>query len=196
MQSQRADFERPGQIPQRNVFFALLPDESAIDSIVAAVDNIATANRSMGRRLRRQRLHMTLLYLDALAMIPAPFLRHAIDAGDHITAAPFDMVLDTAGSFPNNDVAWWLGCSTPPTALSALHETLYRAMRLRGERPRRGKSFAPHVTISRSNGEELAKASINPICWRVDTVYLIDSLVAKKEFDIVKKWKLIGSSDG
>jgi hypothetical protein len=64
--------------------------------------------------------------------------------------------------------------------------------RTRGEKPRGGVSFASHVTISRSNPDVFQETSIAPIRWRVDAIYRIDSVFGKAEFDIVKKWTLVG----
>jgi 2'-5' RNA ligase len=157
---------------------------------VAAGDVIEDAHRAIGRRLKPHRLHLTLLYLDTFATIPESYLRHAIEAGDEIAAGPFDLVLDVAGSFRNHDLPWWLGCSDVPSALTELHRQLYTAMRLRGEKARGGASLTPHVTIARANKQSLPATRIAPIHWRVTEVCLIDSVMNRRGFDIVKTWKL------
>jgi len=178
----------------RNLFFALRPDESITDSILAAGDALAEVHGAKsGRRLKRHRLHMTLLYLDTFPTIPETYLRHALEAGDEISARPFDLSLDMAGSFRNADLPWWLGCSTVPSALTELHQHLYTNMRLRGEKVRGGTSLTPHVTISRTNREMLPRTPIAPVHWRIDEVCLIDSVMGKREFDVLKTWKLRGN---
>jgi 2'-5' RNA ligase len=183
--------EPPSTDSLRNVFFALRPNESIVDSIVAAADALTDVHGSKGgRKLKRHRLHLTLLYLDTFPAIPETYLQHAIETGDEIAMAPFDLSLDMAGSFRNNDLPWWLGCSNVPAALTELHRQLYTGMRLRGEKARGGASLTPHVTISRTNREVLPRMPIAPIHWRIDEVCLIDSVMGKREFDIVKTWKL------
>ena len=122
---------------------------------------------TFGRRLKRSRLHLTLLYLDKFSDIPETYLQHAIETGDAIAASPFDLTLDMAGSFRSNDLPWWLSCSNIPIALTAVHRDLYASMRSRGETVRGGASFTPHVTISRSNREPLPDTPITSIHWRV-----------------------------
>ncbi len=180
----------------RNIFFALRPHGSVLDSILAAGDAIADVHRSIGRRLKRHRLHMTLLYLDAFPTIPETYLQHAIEAGDRIASTPFDLSFDVAGSFRNHDLPWWIGCSQTPRALVELHRRLYTDMRLRGEEPRGGTSLKPHVTIARSNREAFGDTPIAPIRWHVDEVCLIDSVPGKRDFDIVKTWHLRERSHG
>jgi 2'-5' RNA ligase len=119
-----------------------------------------------------------------------------MEAGDEIAASPFDLVLDIAGSFRNHDAPWWLGCSDVPAALTGLHRQLYTAMRLRGKKARGGASLTPHVTIARANQQALPTTPIAPIQWRIEEVCLIDSLMGKREFDIVKTWKLQEHSSG
>jgi len=186
--------EPPSTDSLRNVFFALRPNDSIADSIIAAGDALAEVHGSKGgRRLKRHRLHMTLLYLDTFPTIPETYLQHAIETGDEIGAQPFDMSLDTAGSFRNADPPWWLGCSNIPPPLIELHRQLYTGMRLRGEKARGGAALTPHVTISRTNREMLPRTPIAPIHWRIDEVCLIDSVMGKREFDILKTWKLRGN---
>ena len=183
--------ELPSTDSLRNVFFALRPDESVADSIIAAADALADMHGSTsGRRLKRHRLHLTLLYLDTFPTIPETYLRHAIEAGDEIAASPFDVSLDMAGSFRNNTIPWWIGCSNVPAPLMTLHRQLYTGMRMRGEKARGGSSLTPHVTISHTNREVLPRTPIAPIHWRIDEVCLIDSVMGKREFDILKTWKL------
>jgi RNA 2',3'-cyclic 3'-phosphodiesterase len=188
--------ERPSTDSLRNVFFALRPNESIIDSIVAAGDAIEDVHRTIGRRLKRHRLHLTLLYLDRFPTIPETYLRHAIEAGDEIAAGPFDLVLDSAGSFHDHDTPWWLGCSIVPPAMIELHRRLYTGMHIRGEKARGGTSLTPHVTISRANKQALPAMPIASIRWRVDEICLIDSVMSKHEFDIVKTWQLCEPSNG
>jgi 2'-5' RNA ligase len=191
------DLEPPSTDALRNVFFALRPSESVMDSILAAGDALADVHGSTsGRRLKRHRLHLTLLYLDTFPSIPEAYLQHAIEAGDDIATRPFDLSLDMAGSFRNNTVPWWIGCSAVPAALMELHRQLYSGMRMRGENARGGSSLTPHVTISHTNREILPRTPIAPIHWRVDEVCLIDSLMGKREFDILKTWKLRERANG
>ena len=186
--------EPPSTDSLRNVFFALRPSDSILDSIIAVGDALSEVHGAKsGRRLKRHRLHMTLLYLDTFPTIPETYLQHAIETGDEIATRPFDISLDTAGSFRSGDLPWWLGCSNVPAPLTQLHQQLYTGMRLRGEKARGGASLTPHVTISRTNREMLPRTPIAPIHWRVDEVCLIDSVMGKREFDILKKWKLRGN---
>ena len=186
--------ESPATNSLRNVFFALRPDDAVADSIMAAGNALSDVNvASVGRRLKRHRLHMTALFLDKFPVIPETHLQHAIDVGEHIATSPFDMTIDIAGSFRTGDRPWWLGCSNVPPPLVALHRQLYTGMQSRGETPRGGASLTPHVTISRTNREMLPTTPIAPIQWRVEEICLIESVVGKREFDVLKIWKLRGN---
>ena len=180
----------------RNIFFALRPNGSVLDAIAAAADAIAASHRSIGRRLKRHRLHMTVLHLDTLTTIPDTYLRHAIDAGDRIAVGPFELSLDIAGSFRTRDLPWWIGCSQTPHALGDLHRQLHADTRSCVEKSRDDAPFTPHVTIARSNREVLANTPIAPIRWNVEEVCLIDSVMGKPHFDVLRTWQLSGRVNG
>lgn len=151
------------------LFFAAWPDARVRSRIDAAAHALARDAGLRGRRVRAERLHLTLHFLGAVADDGAA----ALAAGSEVLAPPFDLVLDRAGAFARARVAW-LGSTSVPRALLDLHERLRDALRARGL-PVESRAYAPHVTVQRDVRIAVPETTIVPIAWHVDAFVLIDS---------------------
>jgi 2'-5' RNA ligase len=152
------------------LFFALWPDAAVRSRIQAAAEALAHDRAPRGRHVRTDRFHVTLRFLGA---VPDGGLEAALDAGQAIDAARFELVLDRAGGFSRARVAW-LGCSNVPASLIDLHAQLHGALIARGL-PVESRAYAPHVTVQRDVRGAVAEAAIDAIAWPVDEFVLIDS---------------------
>lgn len=156
------------------LFFALWPDDGVRTRIDAASAAVERAHAPGGRRLRRDRLHLTVQFLGDFAPLPAGALDAARDAAARIETRAFVLTLDRAGSFRGSRV-WWLGCEACPDELQLLWSALGHALREAGVPVRPHPRFAPHVTIQRNVRRALAPTAIEPIAWPVSEFVLIDS---------------------
>jgi 2'-5' RNA ligase len=168
------------------LFFALWPDAAVRSRIDAASQAVAHDRAVHGRRVRTDRLHLTLHFLGA---VPDGGLDAALDAGEAVDAARFELVLDRAGGFSRARVTW-LGCTDVPERLIDLHAQLRDALVARGL-PVESRAYAPHVTVQRDVRGAVAETAIEPIAWPVEAFVLIDSRVDRGYVE-VGRWLLRG----
>ena len=170
--------------PTRNLFFALAPDPSLRGALAAHAQRLH--DTWGGRMTAPAKLHMTLLFLDAL---PAPIETTLIDAaraaGASIAQREFDLVVDRAGRFERR--VGWLGCSQMPPALKTLHEALVDACFATGAPVRRENHYTPHVTALRDPTHPEPHA-IDPLPWRVRDFALMAS--AEGTYEVLGTWPL------
>ncbi|MGV2481500.1 UNVERIFIED_CONTAM: RNA 2',3'-cyclic phosphodiesterase, partial [Salmonella enterica subsp. enterica serovar Weltevreden] len=81
---------------------------------------------------------------------------------------------DSASSFRNKQVPWWLGPREAPAELGLLHERLHETMTAARVIPERMR-FVPHLTILRDARAPLPTTTIRPIEWRVEEFVLVRS---------------------
>lgn len=171
------------------LFFALWPDERLRERMFDAARKLPHAG-PRAYRVKPDRYHITLLFLGEA---DGATLERARDAADTVRAAPFELTVDRAGSFPRARV-WWLGCSTPSPALIRLWQGLHEAA------DRAGLSYdaermTPHVTVTRETREAFAPKPIAPIHWRVREFALINSVLSPKTsyYEVLGRWPLAES---
>jgi 2'-5' RNA ligase len=168
----------------RNLFFALVPDPPLRRALAVHVARLHA--EWGGRAVAPAKLHMTLLFLDALAdPLPPEIVDAARDAADTIAQAPFELVLDRADRFGRR--VGWLGCSRVPEPLQALHDALADAARARGVPVRREDRYVPHATALRDPRRPEPHA-IEPLRWRVGHFELMAS--AEGAYEVLGIWPL------
>jgi RNA 2',3'-cyclic 3'-phosphodiesterase len=176
-----------------NLFFALWPDNDVRERIASAAERLKATHSPRGRWIKPHRYHLTLRYLGAHATLPEPLLAAAYDAGDSVRAAAFDFALDTAGSFRNRDIPWWLGCHEMPAGLHVLWDALADALSMNGFGSEEHAKRVAHVTILRDAARRLADESIAPVGWPVRDFVLVDSVIGgASSYTILRRWRLAG----
>jgi 2'-5' RNA ligase len=184
----------PRRSPSRashNLFFALWPSDAVRAEITAAARQLRAESAPQGRWINPLRYHLTLHYLGNHAAIPPTLLALALAAGDAVHTAPFELVLDRAGSFRNRDIPWWLGCDEAPAGLQALWNAIAESFKTVGSDALDRSRLTPHVTILRDARTPLAPTPIAPIAWPVDGFVLIDSVLgAEAKYTELRRWAL------
>lgn len=180
---------RTGDMNHR-LFFALWPDEAVRGCIDATAAGIERAHAPGGRRLRRDRLHLTVQFLGDFALLPDELVEAARNAAARITCEAFVLTLDHAGSFRGSRV-WWLGCRECPSGLQALWDALGQALADVDIAVEAHPRFTPHVTIQRNVRKPLAPTTVTPIEWPVSEFVLIDSQ-AEAGYTQIGRWPLRG----
>jgi RNA 2',3'-cyclic 3'-phosphodiesterase len=166
-------------------FFAVWPDDSVLESLHrVAVDAHKTCG---GRVMRRDTLHLTLAFLGD---IPVARVTDAKRVADRITAAPFDLAIDSLGYWRHNRILW-AGGAVPPR-LTFIAEALGEGLRAAGfsldMRP-----FAPHVTLLRdavcAETPDLPKS----IDWPVREFVLAESSRGHEgaRYEAISRWPLV-----
>ena len=141
------------------LFFALWPPPHVAQAISEHCDGLAIP----GRRVARDRLHLTLAFHGVCDPDQAARLwqRAAV-----VRVPAFDLVLDRVDHFARNAITW-VGCARVPDALRALAAQLAS--------PDAGdNAFRAHVSVSRQSPHVSAR-SIDPVVWRVSAFSLVAS---------------------
>lgn len=125
------------------VFFALWPDEPLRHSLHKASDLLHQAHG--GRRMQPDTMHLTLLFIGALARERLPELQMA---AANIQLPQFEVVFDQADCWPHNHIAF-LAASRPPAGLFDLVRTLEAQVDQAGIAFDR-RPYKPHITLVRN----------------------------------------------
>jgi 2'-5' RNA ligase len=128
---------------RRRVFFALWPDEAAVEHMSALA--VELAGRS-ARIIPSQSLHLTLAFVGAVTDAQIAQLE---DVAGGIEESIFDFSIDRLGFWPQRGILW-AGCRQPVRELSALMTDMRVNLAAAGfcidaaETP-----LVPHVTLAR-----------------------------------------------
>lgn len=151
----------------KRLFFALWPPAA----VQEAIAECAVSAGIRGKRVARERLHLTLAFLgDVDATVPDDLCA----AADAIEAEAFDLVLSRLGHFYRASVAW-VGPEATPGALADLAGQVRGAAGDAGV-PVRSRRFRPHVTLARRAGRPSDWMLDAPIHWPVRDFSLTESV--------------------
>lgn len=173
------------------LFFALWPADAMRQGIAGTTARLLQARDAGGRRIGPHRYHLTLQFLGDFAELPPSLVEQASAAAASVEVAPFELVLDRAGSFRNRSIPWWLGCEVMPDGLQRLWDRLGNALANAGVRVQSGKALVPHVTVLRDARRPLPQTPVEPLRWMVDSFVLIHSeLGARNVYTEAGRWTL------
>jgi len=165
------------------LFFALWPDDAVRAQLATVAASIAA--RTQGRAVPAAKLHLTLSFLGEIA---EERVDTAVDAAKSTHGTPFELALDSTGSFRGARVAW-AGLSAMPPALVRLQASLDQELRSRefvlDERP-----FAAHATLARKIATALPRETMAPIRWSVGDFVLVRSETGRGNYTVLKRWSL------
>lgn len=167
------------------VFFALWPDDATAKRLHRlGADAQAVCD---GRRMRRDTLHLTLVFIGDVS--PAR-LADLIAVGDRTAPATFALQLDRVGSWRHNGIVW-AGMEHCPAPLSDLVDRLDAGLDKAGFAVER-RTFTPHVTLLRNTRVPLQPAVVASIEWQVDGFVLLESrrTEAGAQYVPVRQWRV------
>ncbi len=177
--------EQRSAVGTRRLFFTLWPSDAVRDRIV----NVAQPHLAGGkaRLVRLSNLHLTLAFLGSIA---EDAVAAAIDAGDAVRAAPFELALDRMETWRAARIAC-LTVDPVPVALESLVTQLRRNVQARGL-PVDQKDFRAHVTLARDWRGAALDCQIEPMRWPVSEFMLAESPAAGglADYRIVRTWSL------
>lgn len=161
-------------------FFALWPDPAAATALAALARDLA--ERSGGKPVPREKIHLTLAFLGA---IEPDAVERARDVAATIGAADFEVGLDRTGSFRGARVGW-AGCESPAPGLIELADRLGRSLKDAGF-VLEDRAFTPHVTLARRIRTAVPRTPIQPIGWRAQSFALVRSEAGR--YESVGSWE-------
>lgn len=165
------------------LFFALWPD----DAVRAALArwSLAIQRIAGGRVTRTESIHLTVAFLGAIEPARLEELK-AVAAS--VAVSPFELVLDAAGCWKHNRIAW-AGATAAPPALEALVSDLRAALAGAGFRfdP---KPFVSHLTLVRKARPGFTLPALERVPWRVTGFVLVRSVMqtAGSVYRVESRW--------
>ena len=154
--------------PAVRLFFAIWPGAAARERLYAHAQ--ALHKDCGGRVMRRDNLHLTLVFLGNVARARIAQIE-ALAAG--CVAPRFELALDTTGYWRHNRIVW-AGTAAVPAPLGALVASLEGALAAAGfEFDRR--PYAPHLTLIR-NAREPRRLPAPGAAWPVAEFTLVESV--------------------
>lgn len=179
---------KPGQgaVATQRLFFALWPEEVLQRQLATAA--AALLPQTIGRRVRPENLHCTLVFLGN------------VDAGQRLCVeaaatalaptASFTLTFDRFGYFRGPQVAW-LGCSRTPPALLDLVAQLGHGCAACGFPPEQ-RPYEVHLTVARKLRRDPGRAPFMPIEWRVGRFALVESVSTDEgvRYQPLRFWEL------
>lgn len=169
------------------LFFALWPDAE----VCAALDRVGGKLRTVcgGRQMRRNNIHLTLVFLGNVEIARIDALRAV---GDGVAAQPFVMTVNQLGWWRHNRVAWAVPDATPESLLTLVNQ-LQDSLRAAGfafdDRP----TYTPHVTLLRNaRCEGVEWPPFESLEWAANEFVLVRSVTREEgaTYEAIGRWTL------
>jgi RNA 2',3'-cyclic 3'-phosphodiesterase len=179
---EREGAARQGPLRAR-LFFALWPDP-AVQAALAELGR-KLQDQLGGKSTRQESVHLTLAFLGDVA---PKKMDEVLAAAARAAFEPFSFVLDAAGCWNHNAVAW-VGPREMPPPLLRLVGSLGRALLDGGFRVD-GRPYAAHVTVVRKARCKAIDLTIVPVQWRVTEFVLVRSELnaAGSRYSVIGRW--------
>ena len=168
------------------VFFALWPDEVFSKQLHQASAVLHQAHG--GRRMQPDTVHLTLLFIGAIARERLPELQAAASA---IRAPKFDVVFDRPDCWRHNRIAF-LTASQAPNGLFDLVKALEMQTEQTGIAFDR-RPYTPHITLVRNADCTKTKPALEPMVWAARDFVLVESSLnsAEASYEQIARWPLL-----
>jgi RNA 2',3'-cyclic 3'-phosphodiesterase len=167
------------------LFFALWPEIGVRHELAAWQKKLQQGVSAQAQR--PWTLHLTLAFLGAT---PVAQLNAVKDAAAGARGKLFDLLLDVAGFWPHNQIAW-VGTSTPPPALQDLESVLRTRLTDAGIKFD-AKAFHPHVSLLRGVRNPKPEWPQATVIWPARDFVLVESQPGKygSRYEIVARFPL------
>ena len=168
------------------VFFALWPDDRVRDAFHVHAQGLHRG--CGGRAMRRENLHLTLVFVGDVAVGRLDELKSVASA---ISGTTFELMLDQLGYWRHNRIVW-ASPRTVPAALRELVGSLEGRLKQAGfefdQRP-----YVPHITLLRDARAPGVPAPLH-LDWPVGDFVLVESAQGPRgvEYRVLARWKLGG----
>lgn len=155
----------------KRLFYALWPDAVTRD----ALERLQHSLQLGGRATPAANFHITLAFLGEQSLEVLPSLHNILA---ETRCPPLPLVIDRSGYFSRLRLAW-VGMSTPPPQLFALHEELQARLQAAATRLKPSPGFRPHVTLARNTAEPPTMQGA-PIHWQAGEIVLAESHISQQ----------------
>ncbi|MDX1455795.1 MAG: RNA 2',3'-cyclic phosphodiesterase [Gammaproteobacteria bacterium] len=173
----------------KRVFFALWPDETTREAVMAASREAVEA--CGGKAVPEDNFHITLRFLGNASGSDIRKMKKAAKAANGV---PQKFTLDRLGYWAGPEVLW-MGCQKANDDLLRLVVNLNTELGSVGF-PHENRPFRPHVTLARKVESEPESSLISPIEWSSESFVLVESELADpKKGGKHSEYKVIASFD-
>jgi 2'-5' RNA ligase len=173
----------------RRLFFALWPT-AAVRAQLAAQ---AEAHAGLGRAIAARNLHVTVVFLGAVAEERVADARSAARSTQKLTSGgKFLLHLDRIELWRRSSLICLAAGQVPPQLVTVV-EQLRAGLRERGFESREHETFRPHVTLVRDVSRAArVGAGVVSVQWPVDSFALVESKVGQRgsEYTVLEEWRL------
>lgn len=169
----------------RRLFFALWPTDVLREQILQQTE--VMVGQASGRAIPASNLHVTLLFLGAVAEEDLPRI---MAAGAGTSGTRFELCFDVIESWGRSKVLV-LGASHVPQPLSDLVDSL-RISLLGQQIATEAEDYRPHVTLAR-NVAARQRSSLHPVMrWQVGDFVLVESTPGPRgsRYEVLARWPL------
>jgi 2'-5' RNA ligase len=166
-------------------FIAVGIDKTIRDHAVALQESLGRSGADV-KWVEPENLHVTLLFLGEVEDRTVPDVCRVV-ADVAAGLAPFEMIVEGAGAFPNarRPKTLWVGVGDGRQEVVALHDALERPLLDLGCYRREERQYTPHLTLGRVKGDagadQLAAALARRTDWRGGQVRVREVLVMSSE---------------
>jgi RNA 2',3'-cyclic 3'-phosphodiesterase len=165
-------------------FFALWPDLALRDDVHALAQRVAATHG--GRATRRDRQHLTLIYIGATS---DALLSQLLDVAAAVRHEPFEWNLQCLDRWKHNRIAW-VGTDEVPEALMRLQGELRERVAALGVKVEK-RAYCPHMTLVRDlRGAGPSRETLFPMRWRVEAFSLVKSDLNPARYTVLREWPL------
>ncbi|MFQ5661191.1 MAG: RNA 2',3'-cyclic phosphodiesterase [Gammaproteobacteria bacterium] len=165
-------------------FFALWPDDKTRDQLAAIGERLP---ENIGRRVPKQKLHITLSFLGDLDDHHVAGLKTAVTG---IRGLGFSLRLDRIGWWKRPKIIWLAPQHIPIAMLQLVGEvnTLVQASGI----PLEERPYRPHLTLVRKASKPPRPFKMDPNYWNISDFCLVksDTLSQGAEYTVLQSWPL------
>jgi 2'-5' RNA ligase len=191
-------FDQPLRVPLEprgpvKLFFSVFPDPQTAARIWLLARHLRRDYGLKGRPLLVPRLHCTLCDVDDRNAPWQGIVAKAQEAAANATSPPFRVSFNGVMSFAGKKDHYPLVLvgDDGVVGLTRLSSSLCTTMRRVGLRPREPSGFNPHVTMLYDR-RRIGELSVEPICWTVNEIVLVLSLIGRTKYYSLGRWQLRG----
>ena len=180
----------PPRAATDKLMLQLKPSAQTSERLADLAAKVRRAHGLSGELIPPDRQHITLHYLGNYPGLPPERVAAASAAAASVKAAPFDIVLDRAGSFGaegNRPLVLQVGEGLEP--LTALWRSLNLTLAQNQFRKFLKSTYAPHLTLLYDR-RDVPEHPIDPIRWTINEITLVHGLWGEGRHVVLGRWRL------
>ena len=177
--------------PTDRLFFALLPDATALSRVAALTRQLRDEYGLKAKPISPERLHVTLHHVGDFLGVPTSTMAALQRAMATLSFPTFEVSFDRVASFSGRPgkLPWVMLGNEGLAAVTAFQSQLDKALARAGVSKASRAHYTPHLTLL--YGESgLDEVRIHPVTWSVQEFVLVHSLIGQGQYTLLGRWPL------